>query len=421
MNVRNHALALLLALVSTSFGNGGPVDMSHIASTGNLRLENRPEIRLLSENLLITVGQSEVSVRAEYHLSNTGESADLVYGFPVERFISEFDDYGEDITMLSFTADGTPLSAFEPLAGDTLDFEVEGMMQSGTAVSTWYPVNLHIERGAGMTLVVEYSVRPCFSDWENSKTSFQSHSYRYFRYLLAPSGSWGDGTAGSFSCRIDFTRLLENGGEVIAPPANGSWSEPEYGVHCFTASPFNMSSANPVEFVYDPSLWMLEDELREMSITPVRMSSTETLPPAGSNTYGAENLFDSDPSTAWAVPFTGNGDSPCISIDLEGAELGCVAIIGGYAKSGEAWNNNARPRLVRLTLFNQDNEWGSVNEVELPDTGYPGEATTIEAMKVLFDSGMFLPQDSLRLEILSVYPGLLCNDLCISELVLTGW
>ncbi len=422
MIARNMTLAALMFLSSATWGNGGPVDMSHIAATGNLRLQNHPDVRLLSEELLIAVELDHVAVKAVYLLRNDGDAVELIYCFPVDRFISgEFESEEDDIVGFRITANGVELSPGSPLAEDTLLLEIEGMMHSGTALRTWLPAELCLEAGSETTLEVSYSVRPCFMDWETSKGFFFDYSYRYFRYLLDPSGRWGDGRADEFSCVMDFRQLLENGGEVVSLPETGEWGEP--GIYRITAAGFDLASAKPLEVVYDPGTWKRSDDMRRLAVPreSIRgLSSCEILAPVGGNTYEAGNMFDSNRNTAWAVPLHEAGPVPWMGVELAETDLGCVAIIGGYAKSEEAWNDNARVRGVRVKLFLRGtcvDQW----ECELPDQEYPGNAPLAEAAQVIYQTGMPGPVDSLSVEITSVHPGRLYGDLCISEMVLSEW
>lgn len=416
---RKQLSIFVFLIASVAAGNGGPIDMSHIAATGNLRMMNQPEVRLLSEDLRITVERDHVVVFASYRLRNEGETVEIVYGFPVDRFApGEFESLEEDITEFRIECDGVSLAPGEPLAEDTLFLEIEGMIHSGTVIRTWIPAEIRLEAGSLATLEVSYMVRPCFMDWENTKEPFVSHSHRFFRYILDPSGSWGDGRAEVFSCFLDFSELIRNGGEVVSLPEAGRWVEP--GLYQIRETGLDLASAPPVEFVYNPHVWLLSDEMRTRAVPVERLEevvSSETLLPQAGNSYGARNLFDSDRRTAWSVSMNEPGAVPWIRVVLPEVELSCLAIIGGYAKSEEAWYDNARVREVRLTLFGGG---GTIGEYDygIEDTGFPGDLPLGRAFQIVVEWGEPLEVDSLMLEVTGIYPGRLCDDLCISEMLL---
>jgi len=415
-------VAAVLLLASAAVGNGGPVDMSMVVSTGNLRFLNVPGVELLSEELNIAMERDHAVVRVVYRLENHGATTRITYGFPVETFDRmEWEPEREDFSSFRFTVDGVTVAPGQPVAEDTLTLEIEGMEQSGRMVRSWRSIELDLA-GNGQTVVeVDYRVRPCFMDWSSNKSAFVSYSHRYFRYLLDPSGNWGDGTVQSFRCTLDFRELLRKGGEVISLPGGGDWIEP--GLYRIDREEFDLASAPPMELVYDVTAWKWTDYVVEQRFPADSLevvSSSPSLPPSGEVSYRLENLFDGRPETAWALSLEENPE-PRLTVDLRGEILSCVALIPGYARSRETWTGNARIRSATVTVYYSNQGYPHVyeNDVELPDTDFPEDIPMSRAMQVLFSSGEYLPVDSVTVRFTGVYPGAVWNDLCVSELILT--
>jgi len=138
-------VAAVLLLASAAVGNGGPVDMSMVVSTGNLRFLNVPGVELLSEELNIAMERDHAVVRVVYRRENHGATTRITYGFPVETFDRmEWEPEREDFSSFRFTVDGVTVAPGQPVAEDTLTLEIEGMEQSGRMVRSWRSIELDL-------------------------------------------------------------------------------------------------------------------------------------------------------------------------------------------------------------------------------------------------------------------------------------
>lgn len=144
-----------------------------------------------------------------------------------------------------------------------------------------------------------------------------------------------------------------------------------------------------------------------------------TLDPQNGNSYEAYNLFDRDPSTAWVVGAKKfekfeketEGHYPrMVSISTPDL-LERLVITNGYAKSEEAWRNNARVKNITIM--------GCTEGSNLADNLYSGTLSdTSEPQTItLRKTGQY---DYYNLIIEDYYPGEKWDDVCISEIEVFG-
>jgi hypothetical protein len=178
------------------------------------------------------------------------------------------------------------------------------------------------------------------------------------------------------------------------------------------------------------SQFLLDDRLDSSDVAAMRSSSD--LAPQDGNSYGPGNLLDMDFTTAWCPGGPAGGVGSWVEFDMEPCLIGTILLGNGYTKSAEAYAANSRARSVRLILTGDpDNPHGYGCEGVISD-----EVITLEdrpwveldrgnfarGLQSLFSTGdMGEAVGRIRLEILEVYPGDACDDLCISELVISGY
>lgn len=120
------------------------------------------------------------------------------------------------------------------------------------------------------------------------------------------------------------------------------------------------------------------------------------------NSYGATNLFDNDPRTAWVEGKGDDGVGEYLAIDFDGPQdIRAIDLLNGYTKSERLFYRNARVRTLRLTASN-----GFSTSYTLRDDGNWQR----------LDLSGFDDITWLRLEIGRVYPGSHYTDTAISEL-----
>lgn len=122
---------------------------------------------------------------------------------------------------------------------------------------------------------------------------------------------------------------------------------------------------------------------------------------AASLTYGPDNVRDGEDSTAWCEGAKGTGRGEWLAFDFRTPVTArALTLVAGYNKSPETWRNNARLKRVRLHFSD-----GTRQDANLRDTASP-QALLLEAKGTL---------ESVKLEVLAVYPGRRHEDACVSE------
>ncbi|WP_319497206.1 NADase-type glycan-binding domain-containing protein [uncultured Cohaesibacter sp.] len=121
------------------------------------------------------------------------------------------------------------------------------------------------------------------------------------------------------------------------------------------------------------------------------------------NSYGPENLFDFERSTAWCEGARGSGTGQVLTLRIDGGgPFRRLLIENGYGKSDRVFYRNARPRTIEIrtdTGLNfrhvLEDRWNE-RWVELPSAGQ---------YRVL------------QIRVLDVYTGTHFQDMCISTIL----
>lgn len=426
--------ALLLFLADTALSNGGPMDGSHILSTGNITFNEIETIRLLDESISFTVEGDFVDVEAVYTLLNEGGTTEVAYAFPVDHADIYF---GGDLE--EWIDDEIPY--FRILTGpDLLDVETVTAPDSFRccvvddyslwARRTWFTAQIPFSAGDTSVVTVQYRFKTQFEDFVTNKDVFPSITNRYFRYVLNPAGYWSDGIVEDFGYTIDFSSVLASGGEVISVPECGTWISED--VFSFESNDFDILHADSIEVLYDiVSLKMYQyfssSALSSQHLEEVNVSSTLQ----GAPDYAVGNLFDMDMTTAWVEGASGDGTGEWINIEFDDVSVYSIGIVNGYIKNETTYRENARIRKVELEIvIDEDgpyyNKWSEdrIEVIELPDlsweeieNGHFGSYFE----ELYFDGGGGEGMESIRIKVLEVYPGTVYDDLCVTELIIMGY
>lgn len=182
-------------------------------------------------------------------------------------------------------------------------------------------------------------------------------------------------------------------------------------------------------------------------------------PYEGPGKYGAHNLYDNNPATAWVEGIKGHGEGQYIIIGLGEFFPDELLLYSGYQKSESLFDKNSRPKTIKLSFYTGFNMSGDASEIaifyrlqqigsgktiiledkmgsqeiELPFS--PAKASVFkEEMKMSFKSDFredleerkklcpSCPEDLkfsyfVKIEIIEVYPGSQWDDTCISDII----
>ncbi len=424
-------IILFSVMLNSLWANGGPIDYAAIERTGNVQLMEEHGVKLISEDLSITLEREYVHVVAVYRLRSSWRDESVEYGFPIDVGIDEA--AGSPVWQETFIKD------FQwRLDRDVLDHELHQdrthfayrREENGETVEIpfrrfWYLGKLGLKKGETHTLRVSYRIKPRHTDWETSKDLFPSYDLRDFVYDLRPAGYWDSESMERLSMKVDVGKAIRCGRVV--------WVKGLEDLKRVSATEYQMELTNgpmPEAFLdlrYDVSGCLLTDDIRAELLPKDRIQELKASSQLEGN-YDLENLIDMDFGTAWVegVDATGIGEWTQFSFH-EGTRVRGVMLMNGYLKSESTYLANSRLRRVRVEYemrFSEDEEFRKEEiEVDLPDL--PFRELTQENYGVqthtLVEFGDYAPyMRRVRISILDTYPGTKYEDTCISEVILIG-
>ncbi|OPZ77635.1 MAG: Nicotine adenine dinucleotide glycohydrolase (NADase) [Actinobacteria bacterium ADurb.Bin444] len=143
-------------------------------------------------------------------------------------------------------------------------------------------------------------------------------------------------------------------------------------------------------------------------VFPSNAKASSSLPPTDQFTYGPSNLSDNDLSTAWNEGASGDGVGEWLSFSFnQPVRLSRIDIANGYQRDQKRYLGNGRVRGLRIEYSN-----GDMQEIQLyDDMGYQEVQPAVPS-----DVGI----SSVRMTILSVYPGESWEDAALSEIRFIG-
>lgn len=143
-------------------------------------------------------------------------------------------------------------------------------------------------------------------------------------------------------------------------------------------------------------------------VFPSSCKASSFLPATDEYTYGPENLSDNNLSTAWNEGASGDGVGEWVSFSFSSpVQLTRIDIANGYQRDQRRFLGNERIQALRIEYSS-----GKSQEVQLhDDMGYQEVQTAVVANEDV---------SSVRLTILSVYPGESWEDAALSEVRFIG-
>jgi hypothetical protein len=147
------------------------------------------------------------------------------------------------------------------------------------------------------------------------------------------------------------------------------------------------------------------------------LEASSSLPAQGENAYGPEMMTDGLARTAWVEGKDGYGEGEFVVFRFDFSEKSEISpdsfifngflVMNGYCKNENAWNVNSRVKTLKL-YYNAE----PIFIIELHDVIY--------LQSFYFPGRRWVKHnDSLRVEILAVYPGTKYSDTAVSEFMPT--
>lgn len=136
---------------------------------------------------------------------------------------------------------------------------------------------------------------------------------------------------------------------------------------------------------------------------------SSALPSQSGNSYGADNLQDGDPRTAWCEASSGHGEGTEITWEWQGAApLRGIWMTNGYTKSDSIWAKNSRIRDIVIEVWIEGSRPDDF--IRYYQTLEDRQGEQLIAMR-----DPLVPLRKLVIRIDSVYPGSKWSDTCITE------
>lgn len=425
-------LVLMIIFNLNTLANGGPVDGSAVYRTGDIVMMEYSDIKLQKETLNIRLEGDYSIINVKYHLKNNGYSkTDVTYGFPIDIVRDELISYKtewqkEYVPNIEFKADGRKLPIKQQL--DYSIFKDNNLDKRGNPITyrrNWYVVDFSIDKDDTLILNVNYKVKNGFSDWETSKTFFETYSTRELIYDFSPAQNWGNGIIDTLTVEVDASAIIDNAGEVLFKGMKFSQNK---GKFINKTANFNLKKCEELAISYNIENEKYSNYLQKRRIPVTELKNIEVSSELEGN-YSKHNLFDNDFNTTWAEGVVGSGIGEKIKIQLDDMHLLGICLINGYTKNSQTYKSNNRIKRVRIEkeyVSFIDDITPIIDTVEIDVKDLPYRNININNFyslsSTLIDFGEGCSKVSnITITILEVYPGEKYDDTCISELFLMGY
>jgi len=423
--------ALSFIISSNLVANGGPVADCPVYKNGNIQLINQADISLLKEKLKIIIEDDYCLVSVSYLLENKSDSNIAVnYGFPID--IAENDVEIEPewsvafLPYINFKANGEQLELKQQV--DNVVSKTDSLNKHNRPFNTrriWNITEFMVNKKQQLELSVNYRVENSFSDWETSKSFFESYSLRTFIYDFRPAQFWDDGIIDELDVEIDANSVLRNNEKLNI---YGHTFVENNGIFTCSYKNYDLKNAPYLKMAYSAGVTKSSSLISRYLVNKKHMKNVKVSSQLEGD-YSKDNLFDNDFSTAWVEGVNGQGVGQKIEIELADYRLGAISIVNGYTKSESLYYANSRIKRIRIDkeflsyAYPTEPDFERI-EVELKDLKYiPIDNNNFSAMtQTLADYGEgYVKVKKLTITILEVYPGTKYDDTCISEIFLLGY
>lgn len=147
------------------------------------------------------------------------------------------------------------------------------------------------------------------------------------------------------------------------------------------------------------------------------------LAPQAGNNYKAENMFDGNKSTAWAVNWS-SAPFDCDALwgpvfNVDAGRVDYIMFTNGYGKSDKAFHDNARVKRLTIARHGYDSE---VEETEncVLYSGLVKDSSEPQKLKISPRYRHIPGKGKYQIVVWDIYPGNKWDDLCVSEIEFFG-
>jgi len=344
--MKNFITFLLLVCTTQCFSNGGTYDHSHFRKTGNIRLMQKADVKLLREDLKITIKGDYSLVEVKYTLQNNGEDQKIYYGFPVDawgmdvcfgmpcgppfRFIEwEGSIVCVDSIVNEFriSVNGNKISHSNWVEDTSYYIKSEKTWKDSINIARkWHQVFFEMKKGEKTELSVYYKIKNGFHDNSPGFVSTPVFDDRNFTYHMTPSGNWGNGIVDEFNVTIETENISDSACEM---KMEGLQDLKKSGnTYIGNYKNFNLSKSDRINISYrqDFRLWSKFVSNNTMNNSYIKNYTTN------SSDQNLKNLFDKDPTTVWRGKV---GDYIVIYFDTTNIRK----IRGTFVEGGKTYNS----------------------------------------------------------------------------------
>lgn len=338
-------IAMLVAstlLPESAGANGGPVEDADVRGRGDIAPIDAPDIRLVSETLLLTLHSGGFRADAEYVLSNRGAPREVTLGIPT-GWSPTFFEYGTEALDIA-TAGGREVririggKSHSCVPTPSKERELRGDPDSPPArVNVWCLARLKIPSGDAIPLSLQYFG----SGWGDANGL-------HIEYLLAPAGYWR-GPAEHVRIAIDDRGMKVN---LLWPPGG---RVDEGGIIRWEGRDVDLKTLGAVVVNNRRERGWGGGWMRRA--VQYSISASSELAPQGKRDYKAANVNDHDVRTAWCEGVEGSGIGQSLAVTMRSESLAragetCavkdIVFNPGYGRDEKAFAANGKVKLARI-------------------------------------------------------------------------
>jgi hypothetical protein len=408
-----------------SWANGTPIDRSDVNATGNIRMIREANISLEEEMLRIVMEGDWATVRAEYHLMNRDAGSTVAYGFPIDYMnpasCNDCDEPPEE----------DKVKAGKPLRDVRIEVDGEAMTireltepastaaEPPPSLRTWLITDLTFGAAQRRVVTVTYRVRNRLDDWAWSNSFVPAFSPRQFRYLLSPSGNWGDGRVPKLAISIDISALKEFGATIKTIKPAGYTSDDDVLRWQFVN--YDLGKAPDLEIEYDDDARLLSQYVAQHRLLAPRLAraraSSTLVTPTQPERHDISKMFDGDLDTAWCEGAADGGAGQTLTFEFRSAGVAAIGIVNGYTKNQDVFQGNGRIRRLHATAVHERETRqvsATLPQRELRQLNRRAIAPFIDWLDDI--SPLHQYTSKIELTIADVHPGARHSDTCISEI-----